>query len=104
MYDKSIRKLQACHNFLTTMAKRKDNPRHIKNFERLRERNPKEGEDDPQLIKVAIIDNGADKFRQRIRDCIERGVSYVKADTSPPTAPPPSAYSRGGWSRTRTAR
>lgn len=29
---------------------------------------------------MAIIDNGADKFRHRIRDCIERGVSYAKAD------------------------
>ncbi|KAK0721138.1 hypothetical protein B0H67DRAFT_578208 [Lasiosphaeris hirsuta] len=41
----------------------------------------KGGEDNSNLIKVAIIDNGADKFRPRIRDCIERGVSYVKADT-----------------------
>lgn len=39
------------------------------------------GDDNPRLIKVAIIDNGADKFRQKIRDVIEKGVSYVRADT-----------------------
>lgn len=29
---------------------------------------------------MAIIDNGANKFRQSICECIERGISYVKAD------------------------
>ncbi|KAK3306078.1 peptidase S8/S53 domain-containing protein [Chaetomium strumarium] len=75
-----IQKLQACHHFLMNMKDKKGDPRHIRNFDKLREWDMKEGEDNSHLIKVAIIDNGA-KFRQRIRDCIERGISYVKADT-----------------------
>ncbi|RYP07033.1 hypothetical protein DL764_002792 [Monosporascus ibericus] len=76
-----IQKLQACHTFLTDMDAKKTNAAYIERFERLRNREIKEGDDNSHLIKVAIIDNGADKFRQRIRECIERGVSYVKADT-----------------------
>ena len=57
------------------------NPTYISRFQRFQKRDGKGGGGKPHLIKVAIIDNGADKFRQCIRDCIERGISYVSADS-----------------------
>ncbi|OAL20469.1 hypothetical protein AYO20_11489 [Fonsecaea nubica] len=73
-----LTKLETCRKFLGDMKKRSEYERFEARFQLLKH---KPGEmDRSRLIKVAIIDNGADKFRKKIRDVIEKGVSYVKAD------------------------
>jgi hypothetical protein len=74
-----LTKLETCHRFLGQMRNNSQYRQFDLRFQRLRH---KPGESsNPRLIKVCVIDNGADKFRQNIRDVIEKGVSYVKADT-----------------------
>lgn len=79
-----IQRLQDCHDFLSSMnikAGSRPKPDYCSRFQKFSAPGVAGMEDNSSLIKVAIIDNGADKFRLRIRDLIERGVSYVKADT-----------------------
>lgn len=88
-YDEKLElltKLEVCHDFLRRMTqKAKDDTRYGTTYgnydESFRQLKHEPGLDKPALIKVAIIDNGADKFRQKIREVIEKGVSYVKADS-----------------------
>lgn len=40
-----------------------------------------EQSDEDCRIKVAIIDNGVDKFGENVRDFIEKGISFVKIDS-----------------------
>lgn len=70
-----IQKLNACHSFLSQLK----NTEYAEKFQSLQASDSNRNES-LKLIKVAIIDNGTDKFRFRIRNAIERGVSYVKAD------------------------
>jgi len=60
----------------------KENDRDVGPFvKRLKEvTSEPDGDDIDKRIKVAIIDNGVDKFQELVRDKIAKGVSYVTAD------------------------
>ncbi|KAF4632334.1 hypothetical protein G7Y89_g5795 [Cudoniella acicularis] len=79
-----IEKLKACHTFLESLEKKATTTDEFKQysdrFTTLTEP-PKLDDDVDRRIKVAIIDNGADKFRQYVKDVIEKGVSFVKVDS-----------------------
>jgi len=58
----------SCHTFLGNLdAERVTEPKLTKKFKDYR-------------IKIAIIDNGADKIRSSLKENIAKGVSFVKAD------------------------
>ena len=72
--------MEACRQFLMNMGSKPDCSEFIESFKKHDRGAMQDREEDPKCVKVAIIDNGADKFQYPICDSIERGISYVTAD------------------------